>query len=119
MTLSLAIVLIAISGSITGADIAERVQPDLDAFVFCVLDKSVEQLPSISESEAIAKLAAEGCSSELKALEAAVAKQYREVNADVWPAGLAEETARENREEYSRLAVEAAVKIIDERRAAP
>lgn len=119
MTLSITILLLAMSGTVTSADIAERVQRDVDTFVFCVLDKSVDQLPSSTESEAIAKSAAESCLAELKDLEAAVAKQYREVNKDVWPAGLAEETARENSEEYRRLAVESAAKIIDERRASP
>ena len=119
MTLSLAIVLIALSGPVNGADIAERVQPDLDTFVFCVLDKSVEQLQSASESAAVAELAAERCSAELEALEEVVAAQYREVNMGVWPAGLAEQTARENRDEYRRLAVEAAIRIVDERRGSP
>ena len=119
MTLSLGLVLIALSGPATGANIAERVQPDLDTFVFCVLDKSVEQLPSASESAAIARLAADKCFTELESLEAAVAAQYREVNKSVWPAGLAEETARENRDEYRRLAIEAAVEIIRERRGSP
>src|SRR5690606_22814594 len=68
MILSLGLVLIALSGPVTGADIAERVQPDLDTFVFCVLDKSVEQLPSGNESAVIARLAAEKCLTELKSL---------------------------------------------------
>ncbi|MBB1473999.1 hypothetical protein H5368_13265 [Luteimonas sp. MC1782] len=119
MTLSLGLVLIALSGPVTGADIAERVQPDLDTFVFCVLDKSVEQLPSGNESAVIARLAAEECLTELKILEEAVASQYREINKSVWPAGLAEQTARENRDEYRRLAIAAAVGVIDERRGSP
>ena len=110
---------LASSSGVTGADIAKRVQPDLDTFIFCVLDQSVAALPSQEATEAIASSAADSCLKELESLERAVAEQYRNVNKDVWPAGLAEQVARENRDEYYRLAIQAAIKGINERRASP
>ena len=117
MNPSLLMLLVAMSSPGTSEDIAERVQGDVDAFVFCVLDNAIDQLPSASSSETIAEVAADRCHAELAALEASVARQYRKVNRDVWPAGRAEEKARENADEYRRRAMEAAVEVINEQRA--
>jgi hypothetical protein len=119
MHIAIFIALLAGSSALSPTDISERVQPDLDNFIFCVLDESVAKLPSQDSSEAIASSSADYCSKQLDLLENAVAAQYRDVNRDVWPDGLAEQVAHENRDEYRSLAIKSAIKVIDDRRASP
>lgn len=49
------------SPAATRTDIAERIKPDLDAFVFCVLDESVARLDVLQKPEDVAELAAYAC----------------------------------------------------------
>jgi hypothetical protein len=97
-------------------DLTARFKAETDSFVFCTLDESMEQLESSKTPEAIAESAAEKCSVELDALEEAIAATYRDVNAGVWPKGMAEEEAAKARVFYRTKTAQSAVEIINERR---
>ena len=104
------------SPAATRTDIAERIKPDLDAFVFCVLDESVARLDVLQKPEDVAELAAYACETRLKKLEDSLARAYREEHAHMWAAGQVEATAASNAAVYRRLVITSAIRIITERR---